>query len=67
MRVRRQTAANPWPSQVAVTLWLDPKTAKPTRIQWGDATNIWSQTARVERFERLPDDVKHRALLRFGG
>jgi hypothetical protein len=44
VRVRRQSATNPWPSQVAVTMWLDPKTAKPTRIQWGNAANIWSQT-----------------------
>jgi RNA polymerase sigma-70 factor, ECF subfamily len=67
VRVRRQTAANPWPSQVSVTVWLDPKTAKPTRIQWGNTTNRWSQNAHVERFQRLPDDAKHRALLNIGG
>jgi predicted DNA-binding protein (UPF0251 family) len=67
VRVRPQTATDPWPSQVAVTLWLDPKTAKPTRIQWGNSTNRWSRNARVERFQRLPDDAAHRALLKLGG
>jgi RNA polymerase sigma factor (sigma-70 family) len=67
VRVRRQTATNPNPSQVAVTIWLNPKTAKPTRIQWGDAKNIWSQNAQVERFESLPDDAENRALLKLGG
>jgi RNA polymerase sigma factor (sigma-70 family) len=67
VRVRPQTASDPWPSQVAVTLWLDPKTAKPKRIQWGDSTNRWSRNARVERFQRLPDDAAHRALLKLGG
>jgi RNA polymerase sigma factor (sigma-70 family) len=66
VRVRRQTATNPSPSQVAVTLWLDPKTAKPTRIQWGNRTNVWSKNVRVERFQRLPDDAEHRALLSLG-
>src|SRR3954471_6930809 len=58
VRVHRQTAANPSPAQVAITLWLDPKTGKPTRIQWGNAaTNRWSRNEHVERFERLPDDA----------
>jgi len=67
VRVRAQTAAHPTPAQVAVTLWLDPKTAKPTRIQWGDSRSAWSQNVRVERFERLPDDAEHRELLNLGG
>jgi hypothetical protein len=67
VRVREQTAADPSPGQVAITLWLDPKTAKPTRIQWGNSTNRWSRNARVERFQRLPDDAEHRALLNLGG
>jgi hypothetical protein len=51
---------------VAITLWLDPKTAKPTRIRWGTGANLW-QDARVERFQQLPDDARHRALLELGG
>jgi RNA polymerase sigma factor (sigma-70 family) len=66
VQVRRQTADDPNPSQVRVTMWLDPKTAKPIRIQWGSPANTWSQNAQVERFQRLPDDAEHRALLDFG-
>jgi hypothetical protein len=65
VRVRPQAGTNPYPGQVAITMWLDLKTAKPLRIQWGNSTNRWSQTARVERFQRLPDDAKHRPLLNF--
>jgi DNA-directed RNA polymerase specialized sigma24 family protein len=66
VRVRGQTASHPNQSQVAITLWLDPRTAVPTRIRWGDGANLW-QDARVERFEHLPDDAGHRGLLRLGG
>jgi RNA polymerase sigma-70 factor (ECF subfamily) len=66
VRVRRQTATNPNPSQVAITMWLDPKTAKPIRIEWAPGTR-WSRDARVESFQRLPDDTRHRTLLEFGG
>ena len=65
VRVRRQTVTNPNPSQVAITMWLDPKTAKPLRIQWGPGKG-GTREGRVERFQRLPDDAKHRALLNFG-
>jgi RNA polymerase sigma factor (sigma-70 family) len=65
VRVREQTVNNPNASQVAITMWLDPKTAKPLRIQWGPGRG-GTREGRVERFQRLPDDAKHRTLLEFG-
>jgi RNA polymerase sigma factor (sigma-70 family) len=66
--VRRQTATDPNPSQVAITMWLDPKTAKPIRIHWGPTKRFGGAVdVHVDRFQHLPDDAKHRTLLEFGG
>ena len=50
------------PSELSVTLWVEPEAGRPVAVRWDEGEEHW-RTGRILAFERLPDDARNRALL----